>query len=206
MGIDAKISGDVWPARRGFFKNDHHIKLHKTPAILKQVLTKDTNVPIRKQDWDCQSAIGMLNYLAGCTQPDILFATHQCARFSSDPKFSHENAVKRITWYLTGNYTKGIILKPNKNSSICDFVDASFASGWSQEDSQDPTNIWTGYMLNYADCPFLWVSKLQMEIALLTSKAKYITLLQSLRDVILFMTLHDKIRDIFNLKFSKPVI
>jgi hypothetical protein len=40
------------------------------------------------------------------------------------------------------------------------------------------------YCLTLANCPIIWVSKLQTEIALLTTKAEYIALSQSLRDLI----------------------
>ncbi len=56
----------------------------------------------------------MLNYLAASTRPDCLYAVHQCVRFSSDPRLSHERAVKRIVRYLKGTKDQGIILTPNK--------------------------------------------------------------------------------------------
>jgi hypothetical protein len=42
----------------------------------------------------------------------------------------------------------------------------------------------TGYVLTLANCPLLWVSKLQTEIALSTMEAEYIALSQSMRDLI----------------------
>jgi hypothetical protein len=47
--------------------------------------------------WSYRCNIGMLNYIATSSCPDISFAMHQCARFSSNPKRSHELAVKRMT-------------------------------------------------------------------------------------------------------------
>ncbi len=49
----------------------------------------------------------------------------------------------------------------------------------------------------YANCPILWVSRLQTEIALSTAKAEYIALSQSLRDVIQLITLLKKINKVF---------
>jgi hypothetical protein len=53
------------------------------------------------------------------------------------------------------------------------------------EDSQDPIGVKsrTGYVLLLADCLFLWVSKIQTEIALSTMKAEYIALSQSMKDL-----------------------
>ena len=42
----------------------------------------------------------------------------------------------------------------------------------------------TGFVITIADCPLLWVSKLQTEIALSTLEAEYIALSQSMRCVI----------------------
>ena len=81
-----------------------------TPSVYKEVLHKDTDGPDRQQSWNYRSIIGMLNYLAASTRPDVLFAVHQCARFLTNPKLSHERAVKRIVRYLKGTKDKGIIL------------------------------------------------------------------------------------------------
>ena len=67
-----------------------------TPAIHKQLLSKDLDGSERKQDWNYRSLIGMLNYLATLTRLDLAFAVHQCAKFCANPKLSHETAVKRI--------------------------------------------------------------------------------------------------------------
>lgn len=79
-----------------------------TPAEYKSVLHKDLDGPERKQDWSYRSAIGMLNYLAASTRPDILYAVHSAARFSANPKLSHEQAVKRICRYLKEPVIKGL--------------------------------------------------------------------------------------------------
>ena len=42
----------------------------------------------------------------------------------------------------------------------------------------------TGYVIQYANCPIIWSSKLQSEIALSTTEAEYIAFSQCLRDVI----------------------
>jgi Reverse transcriptase (RNA-dependent DNA polymerase) len=47
-----------------------------------------------------RSVIGKLNYLEKGSLPDILYAFHQCARFSSAPKKDHGDAVRRVVRYL----------------------------------------------------------------------------------------------------------
>jgi histone deacetylase 1/2 len=68
----------------------------------------------------------MLNYLAASTCPDCLFVVHQCARFSANPKLSHERAVKRIVRYLKGTRDEGLIIKPDTTAGVQCFVDADF--------------------------------------------------------------------------------
>ena len=66
-------------------------------------------------------------YLDGITRPDIAYDVHQCARFSCNPKWSHEVGVKDISRYLKGTHTEGIIMSPySKNMQIDLYADADF--------------------------------------------------------------------------------
>ena len=57
-----------------------------------------------------------------------------------------------------------------------------------------------------ANCPFLWVSRLQTKIALSTTEDEYITLSQSLQDVIPLITLLKKINKIFPVHVKMPCL
>ena len=166
-----------------------------TPAQSGEVLTKDENGELRREDWNYRSIIGMLNFLVNCTHPEMAYAVHQCARFCNDPKHSHEKAVKRIVRYLIGTVrndknkitsNQGIIYTPDKTRSMDVYVDASFAGDWNQTWSDEPTSVMsrTGYVICYARCPIIWCSKLQTEITLSTTESEYVALSHSLRDVI----------------------
>eukprot|EP00978_Attheya_sp_CCMP212_P011773 scaffold29281_cov64-Attheya_sp.AAC.1 len=56
------------------------------------------------------------------------YSVHQCAQFSSDPKASHAQAVKQIRQYLMANRDKGIILRPDANMGLEDWVNADFCA------------------------------------------------------------------------------
>jgi hypothetical protein len=43
-------------------------------------------------NFNCRSAVDKLNYLAQTTSPDIMYAMHQIAKYSSDPRQSHGEA------------------------------------------------------------------------------------------------------------------
>ena len=66
-----------------------------TPAE-KLPLGKDKSGDPSREDWEYRSVVGMLLYLAGSSRPDIAYVVHQCARFSHNPKNSHEVDVKHI--------------------------------------------------------------------------------------------------------------
>ena len=84
----------------------------------------------------------------------------------------------RLGRYLLKTRKRGIIYKPDKTIGLECYVDADFASGWSQADLDNAENVLsrTGYDITYANCPINWVSHLHTEIALSTAKAEYIAL------------------------------
>eukprot|EP00957_Ditylum_brightwellii_P154460 11754746-Ditylum_brightwellii.AAC.1 len=52
------------------------------------------------------SIIGMMLYLSSHSQPETQYAVFQCVCFSSNPKVSHEAALKQIGTYLKGTQDK----------------------------------------------------------------------------------------------------
>ena len=51
---------------------------------------------------------------------------NQAAKFSNDPKATHDTAVKRIGKCLLGTQDKGLELKPDVTKGLEAFVDADF--------------------------------------------------------------------------------
>jgi len=70
-------------------------KEHGMPAVTK-ILDKDKQGPERESEWKYRTIIGMLTYLSVSSRPDIDFAIHQCACYSSCPRKIHDVAVKQI--------------------------------------------------------------------------------------------------------------
>ena len=106
----------------------------------------------------------MMLYLTSNTRPDISFAIHQCVRFTHNTKASHKTAVKRICRYLQGTNDNGLVFNPSKKLVVDCYADADFAGLWGNEDPQDPIfdRSRTGFVVTFANCPLLWVSKLQI--------------------------------------------
>lgn len=133
-------------------------------------------------------------------------ATHQCTRFNANPKLCHERAVKRICKYLLDTKDKEIIFKPDASRGLECHVDADFAGGWTSGDHTNPEMVLsrTGYVISYAGCPILWCSKLQSEIALITTEAEYIALSMAMREVLPFLNLMDEIRTFLPVNQDDP--
>ena len=178
----------------------------KLTPVGKPLLNKDLNGVARKYDWNYRGAIGMLTYLTGSVRPEISMAVHQCARFSINPKRSHEQAIMRIGRYLLATKDKGIIYTPDSTKGLEVYVDADFAGGWDPENADDADTVYsrTGFVICYAGCPVFWMSKLQTEIALLTAEAEYIAMSQALRETIPLMNLMREIDVIFKLHIPNP--
>jgi hypothetical protein len=185
-------------------------KTKDLPALSSKTLNRDTNGHPFREDWHYRSIIGKLNFLEKSTRPDLAYSVHQCARFSSDPKASHAQAIKQIGRYLMANRDKGIILQPNANMGLEDWVDADFCGSWDREYAiEDPTTARSrsGYVIRYCGCPITWRSKLQTEVALSTTEAEYVALSQSLREVIPIMNLLQEPKDKhINVHHVKPII
>jgi hypothetical protein len=116
-------------------------------------------------------------------------STSQRARFVHCTKRSHEEALEQIGQYLKDTGDNGLILHPKNHKGWLDiecYVDAYFVGLWGFEDKQDQScvKIQTGYVIFIADCPVLWVSRLQTDITTSTMEAEYSALSTVMRDVL----------------------
>jgi hypothetical protein len=181
----------------GLDPESQHVKTHDTPASSENILDQDPDGSPRKQSWNYRSAVGCLSYIQAMIRPDTTMPVQQCARFCNNPQQQHEEAIKRIYWYLLKTKHQGLILKPDKSCGLECHVDADWAGSWQDRSSNDPfsSHSRTGYVITYAGCPIVWASKLQPLIALSTTEAEYIALSTSLREVIAIMNLLNELKD-----------
>jgi hypothetical protein len=155
------------------------------------------------ETWNYRSIVGMLQYLAGNTRPDISYAVSQIARFSANPKKSHATAVKTILRYLKRTSEMGIIMKPTDGFSINCYVDADFGGLFRSEPDSEPTSARsrTGYILQLNGCPLIWKSTLQTQITLSTQESEYHALTTAMRVVI---PMRQQLAQILNIAVSNP--
>ena len=170
----------------------------ETPAASSRILTRNDYGADHDKSFHYRSVIGKLNYLEKATRPDISFATHQCARYMSDPKKSHARAVRWIGRYLLHSRRKGIRFKADITRGLEVFVDASFAGNWDKQDAltgdRGTARSRHGYIILYYGCPLIWKSQLQTEIALSSTESEYTGLSYALREAIPLMTLLEELK------------
>ena len=180
--------------------DENKTKGRDTP-VGKPLLNRDLDGVPRKHPWLYCGAVGMLSYLGNSVRPELQMAVHQTARFLVNPMRSHELAIMRIGHYLCNNCDCGIIYKVDKSNGIEVYVGADFAGGWISADSENADNVLsrTGFVICYANCPLIWCSKLQTEIALSTAEAEYIAMSHASRDTIPIQNLVKEVSCIFHL-------
>ena len=172
LGIDIKISdaGGFQFCQTGLIRKGledtgmEHSNGMPTPTKVEAPLGTDANISEAKRDWpnSYASVIGMMLYLASNTRPDISFAVHQHAQFTNNTNVSHETDVKRICRYLQAIKDNGLVFNPSKKQVVDCYADADFAGLWGHEDPHDPicARSRTVFVVNFSNCPILWVSKL----------------------------------------------
>ena len=91
--------------------------------------------------------------------------------------------MKKICRYLQGTKDNGIVFNPSTKVVVDCYADADFTGLWGHEDPQDPicARSRAVFVVNFSNCPLLWVSKLQTEIALSTLHSEYVALSHSVR-------------------------
>ena len=97
----------------------------------------------------------MLTHLQGFSRPEISMDIHQCARFSSNPKLTHECAVTRIGRCLLETIDRGLMCKVERVKGLKCFVDAYFAGDWNANDPLNATSVLsrTGHVITHSGLP-----------------------------------------------------
>ena len=183
--------------------------MKETPSKVSEVLHSGANDAPFENSFHYRSIIGKLNYLEKATQSDISYITHQCARFTSKPEMIHAKAIRWIARYLKGTKERGFIMSPDTTKGLEVYVDADFSGNWHKKDSADVATARSrhGYVIKYMNCPIVWKSQLQHEIAFSSTESEYTGLSYALREVIPIMGLLQEMRAYgFIPKYSPPII
>ena len=175
-----------------------NVKPKNIPMASSKILHRHRDSQPFDNSFNYRSVIGKMNFLEKATRPDLAYAAHQCARYSTDPRQEHGAAIRWIGRYLHGTANEGIYFTPDSSKGLEVHVDSDFVGSW---DPQDVHNIDTaksrhGYVISFAGCPICWKSQLQPHIALSSSEAEYIGLSAALREAIPIIDLMDEMQSI----------
>ena len=90
--------------------------------------------------------------------------------------------------YINGTSNKVLIWSRIHKKNLEFYINTNLVGGWNQEEGMDPGFVLSvaGYVITYANCLIIWVSRLQIEIAISTPEAEYIALSQAIRYVLPF--------------------
>ena len=173
-------------------------KVKPVPAKVSVQLHAFKDEPPFEGNFNYRSIVGKLNYLAQTTRPDIMYATHQIAKYSADPRKPHGEAILYLVRYLKKTRDIGLRFKPDTTKGFECYCDADFSGNWNREFAHnDPSTAKSrsGWIVFYAGCPIIWASKLQTQVALSTTEAEYIAMSMALRDVLRIMYLTKEIKE-----------
>ncbi len=188
--------------------NDSKVKA--VPAKVSKILHAHLDKPPFSLNFGYHSVIGKLNYLAQTTRPDIVYATHQLAKYSSDPRESHGEAVLYLIRYLKKTQDLGTCFKPDRDKGFECYCDTDFSGNWNKHLAQfyqSTAKSQSGWIVFYAGCPIILASKLQTQVALSTTESEYIAMSLSLRDVLPIMFLVQEICEKgFQVICTKPYV
>ena len=119
-------------------------KTKPVPAKSSQILQACPGPPPFDGPFNIRSVVGIgkLNYLAQTTRPDIMQAVHSIAKFVSNPRKKHGEAVMYLYMYLNKARDIGLKFKPDPTKGFEDYCDADFIGQYDKEYSTvDPSTV-----------------------------------------------------------------
>ena len=141
-------------------------KIYNTPMSTTVKISKDdSGISVDSKLY--RSMIGSLLYLTA-SRPDLCYSVGVCARFQSDPKESHLQAVKRIIRYVNGTLDYGLWYSMDTTTDLVGYSDADWAGTIDDRKSTSGGCFYLGNNL------VSWFSKKQNSISLSTAEAEYI--------------------------------
>ena len=125
-------------------------------------------------------AIGSLLHLSNLTRCDIAFAVGQASRYSNNPGKAHWNAVKRIIAYLKQTVNFGIMFSEGHEEchELFGYCDSDYASDLQTRKST------SGFVFLLWGAPISWASKRQACVALSTTEAEVIALVEAAKEAV----------------------
>lgn len=123
------------------------------------------------------NAVGSIMYAMVSTRPDLAFGVGLVSRFMSNPSREHWQAVQWILRYLVGAQDVGLVFKKNTDKfRVKGYSDSDFGGDLIRRRST------TGYVFMVGGNIVSWKSGLQQVVALSTTEAEYISLVEAIKE------------------------
>ena len=135
------------------------------------------------------SLVGSFMYAMVCTQLNISQAVSMVSHYMHDPRKGHWQAAKWIMRYILGAVDLGLKFERNDNvgSHLVGYVDSDFVG------DLDKRRSTKGYMFTLSKAPMSWRSTLQSTVALSTTEAEYMVVIEAIKEAI---WLHGLVEDL----------
>ena len=165
-----------------------------TPIATGTKLTKATETDQIIDIKSYQSKIGSQMYAMLCTRPDIAYAVSQVSQFNASPTFTHDAVAQRVLQYLNESMNLGIEYNEEEGLVLRMYVDADWGA------SENRRSI-GGFIAILAGGAISWSCKKQGSVALSSTEAEYMALVQATKESIWLQRLFKELgREAENLK------
>ena len=148
-----------------------------TPLPIQGKRTKEPGEDEKFNEHVYRSAIGSIQYLANGTRPDLSYSTSKQSQFQTQPTVKDWNDLRQIFRYI--RKTAGLHINYHKTGKrLMFFTDADWGS--------DKTNSksFSGYVGILAGGVVTWRTKKQQSVALSSSEAEIIAMIEGSKEVI----------------------
>ena len=151
---------------------------HYILSSVKEDLPKEEAAYIKKVPYS--NVVGSLMYAIISIRPDMAYGVSLVSRFMSKPSKDHWKAVKWLMRYIKGSLSVGLVYESRKEggSYMSVYFDSDYAA------DLDKRRSITGYAFTVGGNLVSWKSNLQHIVALCTTEAKYMALIEAIKEAI----------------------
>ncbi|XP_048619931.1 secreted RxLR effector protein 161-like [Brassica napus] len=136
----------------------------------------DAEAETNMEDIPYANAIGSIMYAMIGTRCDLGYGLGLVSRFLSKPGMVHWTAVKWVLRYLKGTQDLKLCFRKNEAFKVEGFYDSDFSS------DLDKRMSISGYIFMAGGNTISWRSSLQSVVALSTTEAKYMALVEAVKE------------------------
>jgi transposase InsO family protein len=149
-----------------------------TPADKGIYLTKATDDDKLDNSFPYRQAIGSLIYLMTGTRPDLSWIISKLSQFLEKPTTTHVTAVKRVLRYIKSTKSYSLTFTPS-DGTLLGYSDSDWGGDLDERRST------TGYIFTIGkSAPISWKSHKQPVVALSSSEAEYMAMVEATKEAI----------------------